>query len=753
MESETILINRVVSDELLCTVNGFTEKHKKEPLFFAVGDLTTESTYGEGVTVVYEDGLLIVKDTDDAEFVGMDEITSASVKRMYGNAAFYVEKTDGEKVLYMRFTLTVAECFDAVANFVTKIKDGVELEDCMNSVRHVYDHLESYCPKCNARLPGPGKPCPRCGKHSSSFSILTGYMKPYVPVLVISLIISVITTFASLLPPYITSKLVDEIIPNKDLSALLIVVLVLVGVYLVQTGIGAIRNYLLRIAGTGIMCNLKKDIYEKAQYLPMKFYDKTTTGGVINRVNSDTTVLKSFMMTLSQDAIIQFFTMIGIVVIMFIMNWKLTLLALVTVPFVAILSKTLGKLIAPKYIRLWKKNYRISSILSDTIPAIRVVKAFTGEKKSEEKFDRNVDDYFEEDKSIGKIAVTFPAFITFLIMCGSVLIWYFGGRMVIGGGDGLTLGVLVSFISYTGMFYAPINFFANLSDTYRNAAASAERVFDIIRAEPEHDFAKGNKVAPFRGKIEFRDINFSFDRTKKVLSNVSFVINPGDVVGIVGTTGSGKTTMINLIMRYYDDYEGSILVDDTDIRDIDLSQYRDQIGYVQQEPVMFNDTIFNNIAYSRPNASVEEVMGAADVANAHDFITRMPDAYDTVVGAGGVSLSGGEKQRLSIARAILRNPAILIFDEATSAVDSETEKLIQNAIDKMTLGRTTIMIAHRLSTLKKANKIIVVDGGRIIEAGPPEELLKKKGKYYRLVNIQSMSEEAAAAKTAERIDM
>ena len=753
MESETILINRVISDEYLDKVNEYSSKSGKSPLFFAVGDLSSDSSYGECLTAVYEDCILGLTDDGNVVSIAISDIEDAYVKRMYGNAAFYVKKKDGSKILFMRFSLSVAECFDTVASFITKRNSGVELKDCMDYVEHVYNHLESFCPKCNARLPGPGQPCPRCGKHSSVLSILAGYMKPYIPVLVVSLLISVITTFASLLPPYITSQLVDNIIPNKDTKMLLAVVLVLVGVYLVQTGAGAVRNYLLRIAGTGIMGNLKKDIYEKAQYLPMKFYDKTTTGGVINRVNSDTTVLKSFMMTLSQDAVIQFCTMIGIVIVMFVMNWKLTLLSLITVPFVAILSRMLGKKIAPKYISLWKVNYRISSILSDTIPAIRVVKAFTGEKKSEEKFNKNVDAYYEEDKSIGKIAVTFPAFITFLIMCGSVLIWYFGGRMVIGENDGLTLGVLVSFISYTSMFYAPINFFANLSDTYRNASASAERIFDIIRAEPEHDFAKGKEIAPFRGKIEFRDVNFSFDRTKKVLSNVSFVINPGDVVGIVGTTGSGKTTMINLIMRYYDDYEGTILVDDMDIRDIDLSRYRDQIGYVQQEPVMFNDSIFNNIAYSKPNSSIAEVMSAADVANAHDFITRMPDAYDTIVGSGGVSLSGGEKQRLSIARAILRNPAILIFDEATSAVDSETEKMIQNAIDKMTLGRTTIMIAHRLSTLKKANKIIVVDGGRIIEAGAPEDLLAMKGKYYRLVNIQSMSEEAAAAKSAERIDM
>ena len=302
------------------------------------------------------------------------------------------------------------------------------------------------------------------------------------------------------------------------------------------------------------------------------------------------------------------------------------------------------------------------------------------------------------------------------------------------------------------MFYTPVNFFANLSDSYQNALASTEKVMDIINAEPEHDFGKDVKLEQMKGKIEFRNVNFSFDRSKKVLNDINFVIEPGDVVGIVGTTGSGKSTLINLLMRFYDDYEGEILVDDVNIRDIDMSYYRSQIGYVQQEPMMFRDTIFNNIAYSLPGAHPEQVINAADIANAHGFISRLPDAYDTMLGERGVGLSGGEKQRLSIARAVLKNPGVLIFDEATSAVDSETEKLIQDAIDRLIRGRTTLMIAHRLSTLRKANKIIVVDKGNIIEFGSPDELMALKGKYYKLIKIQSMSEQVAAEKAAENFE-
>lgn len=246
-------------------------------------------------------------------------------------------------------------------------------------------------------------------------------------------------------------------------------------------------------------------------------------------------------------------------------------------------------------------------------------------------------------------------------------------------------------------------------------------------------------------------VGFSFDRTKKVLDDVTLTINPGEIVGIVGTTGSGKSTLVNLLMRFYDGYSGEILVDGHNIKNFDLSAYRAQIGYVQQEPMMFSDTIYNNIAYSNPSASVEDVIHAADVANAHGFIARQPDAYDTMLGERGVGVSGGEKQRISIARAVLKSPSFLIFDEATAAVDSETEHLIQEAIDRLIEGKTTLMIAHRLSTLKRANRIIVVDNGKIIENGSPEELMAMKGKYYKLVQIQSMAQDAEKMREEERL--
>ena len=727
---------------------------KEPPLFAVIGDLDVDGCYGEGGIYVASDRLVAVGSEFDGGFLSLDfaSIDTIEVKRMYGNAVLKVKTAGGSSIDIMRFTFAMADICDAAADFVTKVKEGESVESRFAAVETSFKNLRSFCPKCGRKLPSPDADCLNCKGKGKIASTMLHYIKPYMGRLIFCVVLSIITTAAALVPPYVTSLMVDNIIPNRDKRMLVIIILFLLLVYFLQYGIGALRSYLLRIAGDGIIADLKKEIYAKAQYLPMKFYDKTSTGSVINRVNSDTSVLQQFMLRITQEAVVQLFMMLGIIVIMMSMNWRLTLLSLVPVPVVVFCSRYFGRKIAPMYRRLWRRGVAISSILSDTIPAIRIVKSFSSEDRAIKKFGRQVDDWLNEDKKAAGVAAVFPAVITFLITCGSVIIWFVGGNMVINTPDKLSLGVLVSFISYTSMFYNPVNFFANLSDSYQNALASTEKVMDIINAEPEHDFGKDVKLEQMKGKIEFRNVNFSFDRSKKVLNDINFVIEPGDVVGIVGTTGSGKSTLINLLMRFYDDYEGEILVDDVNIRDIDMSYYRSQIGYVQQEPMMFRDTIFNNIAYSLPGAHPEQVINAADIANAHGFISRLPDAYDTMLGERGVGLSGGEKQRLSIARAVLKNPGVLIFDEATSAVDSETEKLIQDAIDRLIRGRTTLMIAHRLSTLRKANKIIVVDKGNIIEFGSPDELMALKGKYYKLIKIQSMSEQVAAEKAAENFE-
>ena len=483
----------------------------------------------------------------------------------------------------------------------------------------------------------------------------------------------------------------------------------------------------------------------------VRISDKTSTGSVINRIAGDSATLQQFVLRITQEAVVHAFQLVGIIFIMLALNPSLTLYSLIPVIFIVIATRIFSLKIRPYYRRIWRRWSSVFATLADTIPCIKVVKSFTGERRSADKFKNKNDDWLRMDLKIGKLATAFPQIISFMVTCGSLIIWAIGGSKVIAGESGYSAGLVVSFISYASMFYNPVTFFANLSDSFQGALASTEKILDILEAEPETQAESHVMPDKLDGKIEFLHVGFSFDRTKKVLDDITLTINPGEVVGIVGTTGSGKSTLVNLLMRFYDGYSGEILVDGHNIKNFDLSGYRAQIGYVQQEPMMFSDTIFNNIAYSNPDATVEDVIHAADVANAHGFIARQPDAYDTMLGERGVGVSGGEKQRLSIARAVLKSPSILIFDEATAAVDSETEHLIQEAIDRLIAGKTTLMIAHRLSTLRKANRIIVVDNGKIIENGSPEELMALKGKYYKLVQIQSMTADAEKMREEERL--
>ena len=750
------LENKKITDSSLEIKIGEMLAENEREFFKIVTDLLPSGNYGQSLAEFTSDRIIAVNREDGGEIsaicVPYSEIDSLTIKRMYGNAILLAVKKNGEKTEIARATYAVTALFNSAVLFMDKISSGIPIDEAMESVVTAYKSFCTVCPKCGRNLVRPGADCLNCASKGKLVSKLVKYVKPEFKIISLSVIMSVVITALSLVPPYITKMLVDDVIPSKNKQALYIIVAFLLGTYIIQYLFSAIRGTLLRRAGDSIVANLRNDVFEKAQHLPMKFYDKTSTGSVINRISNDTSNLQAFILRITQDVITQLFLLVGIVIIMITMNWKLSLLSLIPVPFVVYASRKFGRKIRPFYRRIWRKWTAVSSVLTDSIPCIRVVKAFSGERRASKRLEKQNKEWQKVSIRAGKMSSIFSALISFVVVCGSLIIWDVGGLQVINGSPDISLGLLVSFISYTSMFYGPVNFFAGLNDSYQSALTSAERIMDILDAEPEHDDGKGNIPDHINGKVEFRHVSFSFDKTKNVLSDINLTIEPGEAVGIVGTTGSGKTTLINLFMRFYDNYDGQILLDGKDIKTIDMSYFRTKIGYVQQEAMMFSDTIFNNIAYAKPNASIEEVIMAADIANAHEFILRHPDAYDTILGERGVGLSGGERQRISIARAILNNPSVLIFDEATSAFDSETEKLIQDAINNLVKGRTTLMIAHRLSTLKQADKIVVIDKGRIAEFGTPDELMAKKGKYYKLVKIQSMADQVKLDKEKEHLE-
>ena len=755
---DKLLVNSLLTEEEIAELKG--RETPGHPWIFAiVGDISILSNYCRSVLLVSDIEVTTHEfNTHHAgKTIRIADIEKTHTRRMYGNAMLCLELKNGLEEKIFRYTFSVNTLCEGASTFINSVVNGDDIEEATECMKAIYEKQLSVCPKCGRTLASPGAECLNCASKGKLITKLGKYILPEWPKLVISVILSIIATALALIPSMLTKSLIDEILPNNDIAMLMQVVVTLIALQIISHVISGTRGYVLRLVGDRIVSNLRNDVYEKAQYLPMRFYDKTSTGAVINRISGDSSTIQSFMLRITQEVVVQFFKMVGIVIVMLVMNPKLTLLSLIPVPLVVIGSRIFGKKIRPFYLRIWRRWTAVSSILTDTIPGIRVVKSFTNEKNTTERFKEKNEEWYRTDTSAAKILHAFPAIVGTFIGLGSVVIWAFGGSMVIehqisGVENGLTVGLLVLFINYASMFYEPVNFFANLNDSFQHFLASAERILDILDAEPEHNFGEGKNMTEFKGKIEFKNVNFSFDRTKKTLKNINLVINPGDIVGIVGTTGSGKSTLINLLLRYYDHYDGEILVDDINIRDIDMSHFRGQIGFVQQEPLMFHDTIFNNIAYGCPNCPVEKVLEAADIANAHEFIVRQPDGYDAVLGERGVGLSGGERQRVSIARAMLKNPSILVFDEATASVDSETEHLIQEAIERLIAGRTTIMIAHRLSTLSKANKIVVVDKGEIIECGSPEELLALKGKYYRLVEIQSMSEKVKEAKKADNFE-
>lgn len=618
-----LLINTALSDEEMKKLRS-----REDPafpyLFAIVGDISVKSEYCRNVLLVSEKKIDTYEiDTDHfGRSVALDEVESAQNKRMYGNALLRLKLKSGETVNIFRYTFSVNALSEAAAGFIGTVSSGGNVDEAYDCMKAVYEKQLSVCPKCGRTLSSPGATCIHCASKKKVVAKLGKYLIPEIKQLVFSILLAVTSTSLSLIPPMLTKSLVDDILPNRNAEKLTYVAIGLVALHIMTHLIGAVRGTVLRKAGDRIILNLRNDVFEKAQYLPMRFYDKTSTGAVINRISGDSNTLLGFMLRITQEVVVEFFKMIGIIVVMLIMNPRLTLLSLIPVPLVVIGARIFGKKIRPFYLRIWRRWTAVASVLTDTIPGIRVVKSFTNEEGAAKRFKKENQEWYNTDASAAAILNAFPAIVNTLISIGSVMIWVFGGRMVINGSAELTPGLLVSFISYASMFYGPVNFFANLYDSYQSALASSERILDILDAEPEHDFGKGNVLPGIKGKIEFKNVSFSFDRTKKTLKNINLTINPGDIVGIVGTTGSGKSTLINLFMRYYDHYDGEIYVDGVNIKDIDMQYYRGQIGFVQQEPLMFHDTIFNNIAYGIENCPVERVLQAADVANAHEFIVR-----------------------------------------------------------------------------------------------------------------------------------
>jgi ATP-binding cassette subfamily B protein len=428
---------------------------------------------------------------------------------------------------------------------------------------------------------------------------------------------------------------------------------------------------------------------------------------------------------------------------MVVMDWRdhcrLALLSLLPAPIVVVMSTKFMARTRKLYHWTWRRRSAVFSLLSNVIPGVRVVKAFAQEHREEERFVHRSAAYMNANISVARTFAGFNRSTGFVMALSSLIIWGYGGYLVIMHAPGATVGTLIAFMTLVARFYSPLQELTQLSRQIQQASTSAQRVFEVLDTQPDMADAPDAPPMPrIQGKVEFKDVHFGYDERNQVLKGVSFTVQPGEMIGLVGASGAGKSTTINLLCRFYDVTGGAIEIDGIDLRDVQLHSLRSQIGIVLQEPFLFVGSVAENIAYGRPDATMEEIMQAAQAANAHEFIIRFPDGYDTMVGERGTRLSGGERQRISIARAILKDPRILIFDEATASVDTETEHKIREAIDRLVSGRTTFAIAHRFSTLKNADRLIVLEKGKVVEIGTHEELMAEEdGVFRKLCDMQS----------------
>ena len=606
---------------------------------------------------------------------------------------------------------------------------------------------DDFCPKCKAPLEPGADECAICNREStvapSTWTLfrLWRFARPYRWQLLIGFVLTLASTAATLVPPYLTMPLMDEVlIPfqnGKPIDWPLVLTYLggLLGAAVLAWGLGWIRTYILSLVSERMGRDLRTQTYEHLLGLSLEYFGGKRTGDLMARIGSETDRINIF---LSLD-LLNFATDILMItmtaVILFSINPWLALVTLLPLPIIGWLIHFVREKLRTGFEKIDRVWAEVTNVLADTIPGIRVVKAFAQEKREGERFRSANEHNLVMNDKLNKTWSLFTPTVTLLTEVGLLVVWVFGIWQISKGES--TVGVLTAFLAYIGRFYARLDSMSRIVSATQRAASSTKRIFDIldhVSSVPEP--TKPIHLAGVTGHLELKKASFRYG-TRAVTRDVDLVIQPGEMIGLVGHSGSGKSTLVNLICRFYDVTEGQVLIDGVDVRAVPVAEFRRHIGLVLQEPFLFFGTIAENIAYGKPDASRAEIIGAARAAHAHEFILRLPHGYDSLVGERGQGLSGGERQRISIARALLINPPILILDEATSSVDTETEKEIQKALDNLVRGRTTIAIAHRLSTLRKADRLVVMDRGRIVEIGNHDQLMAIEGHYYKLYQAQA----------------
>lgn len=570
---------------------------------------------------------------------------------------------------------------------------------------------------------------------------ILSYIKPYMHRLLFAMVCTIMAAAGNLYIPWIIKDMIDEVLADKNGTMLNWIAASIIAIFIVRGLFWYGQNYLMSYVGQSVIIDIRAAVFKKLQRLSVSFYDKNKTGTIMSYVTNDVNALQSAMVENTIEMITEGFILIGSVVAMIYLDWRLTLFTVCTFPVVLWFMEFFGKKIRKIGGRIQECTADITSVLQESVASARVIKSFVREDYEVDRFDVENKANFRANMKNAQLMATLTPVVELVAAIGVTMIIWYGGNNVINGT--ITAGSLVAFLTYAVNISNPIKRLTRVIGNIQKALAAAQRVFMIIDMPEEIAESRDAKQLPeVSGKVEFQNVSFAYNDKGNVITDLSFSVKPGEVIAIVGPSGAGKSTIANLLPRFYDVNKGDIKIDGHSVREVTLDSLREQVGIVPQETMLFNGSVYNNILYGRLDATKEEIEAAAKAANAHDFIMQLTDGYETKLGDRGVNLSGGQRQRIAIARAILKNPRILILDEATSALDTESERVVQEALDRLMVGRTSFVIAHRLSTVKNADKILVLEKGNLVESGTHDELLALDGLYAHLYKIQYRNKEA-----------
>ncbi len=570
---------------------------------------------------------------------------------------------------------------------------------------------------------------------------ILSYIKPYMHRLIFAMFCTIMAAAGNLYIPWIIKDMIDEVLADKNGTMLNWIAASIIAIFVVRGLFWYGQNYLMSYVGQSVIIDIRAAVFKKLQRLSVSFYDKNKTGTIMSYVTNDVNALQSAMVENTIEMITEGFILIGSVVAMIYLDWRLTLFTVCTFPVVLWFMEFFGKKIRKTGGRIQECTADITSVLQESVASARVIKSFVREDYEVDRFDVENRANFRANMKNAQLMATLTPVVELVAAIGVTMIIWYGGNNVINGT--ITAGSLVAFLTYAVNISNPIKRLTRVIGNIQKALAAAQRVFMIIDMPEEIAESRDAKQLPeVSGKVEFQNVSFAYDDKGNIITDLSFSVKPGEVIAIVGPSGAGKSTIAKLLPRFYDVNKGDIKIDGHSVREVTLDSLREQVGIVPQETMLFNGSVYNNILYGRLDATKEEIEAAAKAANAHDFIMQLTDGYETKLGDRGVNLSGGQRQRIAIARAILKNPRILILDEATSALDTESERVVQEALDRLMVGRTSFVIAHRLSTVKNADKILVLEKGNLVESGTHDELLALDGLYAHLYKIQYRNKEA-----------